>query len=120
MRQRILMGASFAALQSRVLAGETDRQLAQTALGTNQATAFPLIASLTQFTTTAANTGCKPDIASDIGDEYEIINFGVSTLLVYPPLGGTLNNGAANASANLLANTWATLKQISLGVWVMK
>lgn len=120
MRQTILMGASFAAMQARALCEEIDRQLAQTALGNNQATAFPLIATLTQFTTTAAGTGCKPPIGSDIGDEFEIINFGANALAVYPPLAGTLNNGAANASVNVAANTWAKLKQISLGVWVLK
>lgn len=120
MRQTILMGASFAALQARVLCEETDRQLGQTALGNSQATAFPLIATTTQFTTTAGGTGCIPSSKSDIGDEYQIVNFGANALAVYPPLGGTLNGGAANASVNVAADTWATLKQIALGVWVMK
>lgn len=121
MRQTILMGSgNVSALLARVLCEETDRQVGQTALGNNQATAFPLVATLTQFTTTAAGTGCKPSISSDIGDEYEVINFGANNLAVYPPLGGTLNNGGANASVNLAANTWGKLKQIAKGVWILR
>lgn len=120
MRQSVLLGASFAALQARTLCEEVDRDLGVTALGANQAGAYLLKGTLTQFTTTAAGTGCKPPIGSDIGDEFEIINFGANALAVYPPLAGTLNNGAANASVNVAANTWARIKQISLGVWVLK
>lgn len=120
MRQTILMGASFPALQARALCEAFDRDLAATATGNSQATAYAIKGTVTQFTTTAANTGCVVPIGADVGDEFEIINFGASTLAVYPPLGGTLNNGAANAAVNVLANTWARVKQIAVGVWVLK
>lgn len=118
MRQRILNGAGFAALQTRVLCEETDRSLAKTALGNNQATAFKLIASWTQFTTVAAGTGAIVDGTSDIGDEFHVTNFGANALALYPHVGGKINNGGANASINIAANATVKIKRLDLTNWV--
>jgi len=40
-----------------------------------------------------------------------------STLKVYPPVNGTINNGSANASVNILTVKMHTFKAVSAGNW---
>lgn len=82
----------------------------QTASGTNQATAFPIISSnvcIFEVTTTPSGSGVALPI-SDPGDRYLIANNGLNTLTVYtntletaasPKINGTLGStGVTQAS----------------------
>lgn len=82
-----------------------DVQTAVTAAGTTQATAYPLVRDITFVSTTAAGSGVVLQSNLKSGDSIVVFNGGANALLVYPPLGGTINGGAANAGASL-----ATLK----------
>ncbi len=74
------------------------------ATGTTQANALPLPADVCKFTTVSAGTGtilptCNP------GDAGSIFNGGGNALLVYPPVGGTINNLALNTAYSLAVAT---------------
>lgn len=75
-----------------------------TAAGTTQATAAALPAANNFIGTAAASTGVilPPGTA---GDEVFVYNGGASTVAIYPPVGGAINNLAANTAV-----TVATLK----------
>jgi hypothetical protein len=83
-----------------------------TATGSSQATAFPLTNNtLHEFTTVASSTGAVLPIGVT-PSEVTIYNNGASTLTLYPPKGGSIDSGTANASVSLAAGTgvsfWAS------------
>jgi hypothetical protein len=77
---------------------------ALSATGTTQATALPLPADVCKFTTVGAGSGCILP-ASNAGDAGSIFNGGASALLIYPPVGGTINNLGVNAGYSLATAT---------------
>lgn len=83
-----------------------------TAAGSTQATALAIKASTSVFSTTAASTGAVLPVAS-IGDTATIFNGGASTLAVYPPLGGTINGGSANAAVTVATTKGTNLVCVS-------
>lgn len=66
-----------------------------TAAGSTQATATALTADHTKVGTTALSTGV---ILRQIAGMQVVYNGGANALAVYPPVGGTINSGAANAA----------------------
>lgn len=91
-----------------------------TAAGTNQATAAICLNDTNVFTTvglgTAAILGAEKVAGQmnilNIGDEIFICNYGANALLVFPPVGGKILNGALNASVSLAVNTCARFKNL--------
>ena len=84
----------------------------QTATGTTQATAFPISAATTVFGTAPASSGAVlPTLSA--GDEVWVTNYGANTLTVYPPVGGAINNGSANAGVSIAANGTTAFKCVS-------
>lgn len=109
---RKLMGAGLAPLAATNINGDVDTGAANAgaiATGTTQATAYVLAACVTRFGTVAASTGALLPPAAP-GDDYIVANFGANTLTVYPPLGGSIDNGSANAGVTVAANAtkWFT------------
>ncbi len=103
---RKLTGSGLAPLQALNINNDFDGGAANAgavATGSTQATAYPLSACLTRFGTVAASTGAVLPAAAP-ADDYIVINFGVNSLTVYPPLGGSMNNGTVNAGVALAAN----------------
>lgn len=102
-----LTGSGLAPLAAQGIVGDFDAGPAPftgiVATGTTQATAYPLGAVRSRFGTVAASTGAVLPAAAP-GDEFTVTNFGANALAVYPPLGGSLNNGAANTAVNVAAN----------------
>lgn len=90
--------------------GNVDNNL--TAAGSTQATALLVSNDINVVTTTAASTGVilRSDLSA--GDSQEVVNYGASTLTVYPPVGGKINNGSANAGVSVAANTSALYTSI--------
>jgi hypothetical protein len=79
-----------------------------TATGSSQATAFPLTNNtLHEFTTVASSTGAILPIGVT-PSEVTIYNNGASTLTLYPPKGGSIDAGTANASVSLAAGSGVT------------
>jgi hypothetical protein len=101
-------GMSAAAASSAVGGGN----LTITAAGTTQANATLLPMSSLCYVATAANNsgviippgnGSGDLIAT--GDWFLVYNADANNLLLYPPLGGALNNGTTNASLTIATKT---------------
>ena len=108
MTQKAFLTGSGVAGQAaqRIVGGVTGSSTAGlTATGSTQATALPISDDINVVTTAAASTGVilRNDLSQ--GDSQAVVNYGANTLAVYPPVGGKINNAAANAASNL-----ATLK----------
>lgn len=79
-----------------------------TATGTTQATALQLQADVNRFTTVAASSGAILP-AMNPGDSCVVFNGGANALLVYPPVGGTINALAANAGYSVATTSRTAL-----------
>jgi hypothetical protein len=75
-----------------------------TATGTTQANAFALANDVVKFTTVAAGSGIILP-TSNGGDCGSIFNGGANALLIYPPVGGQINNLAVNTAYSLATAT---------------
>lgn len=76
------------------------------AAGTNQAnaTAIGLESPFVQVSNNTASNGVLLPTASYIGQEISIFpQLVTAAMLVYPPVGGTINNGSVNASVTTTA-----------------
>lgn len=103
-----LTGAGFAPLQALGIIGDEDNGAAGagiTAIGATQVTAYAVGAVNSHFTTVAASTGAILPVATAVGEELRIFNYGANSLSVYPPVGGKCNNGVINTAVALAANT---------------
>lgn len=78
---------------AKALEGDWGQNL--TALGSTQATAFPLVADSNIFSTVAASTGA---ILRPVPGRQIVLNNGANALSVYPPVGGKINALATNAA----------------------
>jgi hypothetical protein len=88
-----------------------------TALGSSQATAFVLLNSADhQFTTVASSTGAILPPAK-LPSSVTVFNGGADTLSVYPPVGGTVNAGDANAAYSLAAGDGIEFFAADLLTW---
>lgn len=98
-----LMGSGCSAGLAQSIAGRVTSGLTATG-SSSQANSLAIYSSINVVSTTAANTGVRLPSGS-AGDEMVVANNGASTLTVYPPVGGALNGGSANAGLSV-----ATLK----------
>jgi hypothetical protein len=109
-----LMAAGLGAGLSNAFCADTADN--QTATGTNQATAFETSTAFVRFITVASGTGCLLDNGAR-GDSQYIINAGANTLLVYPHVGGTINQLSANAAFSIPAGSWAAFDRYTDALW---
>jgi hypothetical protein len=93
-----LTGSGIAPLASIGIAGGNISN-SLTAAGTNQATALVLTSlnDIHVITTAAASTGAILPSSLSIGDQMVVVNGGANSITLFPPVGGKLNNGTANA-----------------------
>jgi len=108
--------AGVSPIQAKVLVGDVDMgaplNIGQTATGSTQATAFQISSATTVFGTVASGTGAiLPTVTA--GDELWVTNYGANALTVYPPVGGAINNGSANAGVSIAANGTTAFKCVS-------
>lgn len=94
-----------------IVDGDVDNTVTATG-STSQANSYAIIKSFTVFTTTAANTGARLPAILSAGDQGYIQNNGASTLFCYPPVGGVINGGSANAKVDIATLKGATFKSI--------
>ena len=88
-----------------------------TATGSSQATAYPLLNSGDhQFGTVAASTGAMLPVGR-VPSSVRVFNGGASTLSIYPPVGGAVNGGSANASVSLAAGAGIEFFAEDMGTW---
>lgn len=106
--QANLMGSGCPPLQAQASMGIPKTGL--TATGNSQGTALALPSDFNVFSTVAASTGA---ILPATGGQYQltdtiiVVNHGASTLTVYPPTGGTIGTGSANAGVSVAAGKTA-------------
>lgn len=102
--QRNLMGSGVSAGTAKAMAGRVVTGL--TAAGSSsQANSLAIYSEVNVVTTTGANTGVRLPSNFSAGDSLLVHNNGASTLFIYPPVGGIINGGSANAKVDC-----ATLK----------
>lgn len=88
------------------------------ALGTSQATAFLLDNGVYhEFTTVGSGQGCVLPVPVELPREITISNNGANALLVYPQVGGKIDNGTANASVSVTAGSSVTYWPTSFTNW---
>jgi hypothetical protein len=100
-------------------------QRAQTAAGTTQATGLPVTAQAVQFTTVGASSGATLPYVST-GTRVFIANDGANAVNLYPPVGGLIDQAAANApiviaaggmweGVSLTTSTWTSISPDTQG-----
>lgn len=92
---------------------------AKTGVGTAQATATPITTNFTVLTTSTGQTAfVLPTVAAGSGP-YIVSNANSDTALVFPPSGGTIQGGSANASFSVAQNKTAMFFKTSATAWVV-
>ena len=113
-----LMGLGLAPLVAAQIAGDNASSL--TATGATQVTALLVSSDIAVVTTAAAGTGVIIQSNLNVNDSKVIANLGVNALLIYPPVGGTINLLAANAGLSVpsgkVAQVWQTSATQFVGV----
>lgn len=97
-----LTGSGLAPLAALSIGGTVSNNL--TAAGSTQGTALAVTDDVNISTTTALSTGVILPATLAAGDTMTVANYGANALAVYPPTGGKINNGSANASVSVAAN----------------
>lgn len=100
-----IMGAGVPPLVAQMINGTASDGLVAT--GSTQGTALMLPSDVNVFTTVAASTGCLLNANPAPGDEILVANLGANALLVYPPVGGTIQGGSVNAGFSVAASKTA-------------
>lgn len=116
MRNSTMMATGLQAETAKAVSGGGDTDFGVTATGsTSQANSYAIKAGITTVTGGGANTGVRLPSNAETGDEFWILNDKGSTLFVYPPTGGTISGGSANAKVDLADNTGACYKALTSG-----
>jgi hypothetical protein len=105
MQKRNYSALGLATQLANVMAAGSINATATATGSSSQANSFAIVDDVTVFTTAASNSGARLPSTANTGDTFWIANGDGNTMLIYPPTGGKLNFGTANASASL-----ATLK----------
>lgn len=106
---RNLMGTGASGPAAQASVGYPSTSLVAT--GTVQGDALPLPSDFNVFGTVAANTGAILP-TSNTADWLTVVNHGANTLKVYPPVGGKIANGSANAAFSVAATKTAQFQCI--------
>lgn len=115
-----LMGSGVSAPAARAMRGSMQAgNTAQTATGNNQATAFPIAADITEFSTVAASTGAiLPNGPRQYrGDTAFVANQGANALAIYPPVGFQIGTAGVNAAVSIPAGKTAFFLSRGDGNW---
>lgn len=122
--QSNLLGAGCPGLQAQVSLGNPSvASLSITAAGASQGTAAVISTDYNVVTTAAASTGVILPVCGASGnlvqipDSITIVNHGANPLSVYPPVGGKIANGVANAALALAATKSGTYTCIGVNLY---
>lgn len=94
-----LMQSGAAPSLARAICGQSSGAL--TLAGTLQADAVALPAAVNIIGTASANQGGILRADLNVGEEQVVINTTGATIKVYPPIGGKINGGSANAAVSI-------------------
>lgn len=87
-----------------------------TAAGTTQATAYQLTKSISIIGTAALSSGVILPGNCGHSDVLRVKNEGANAATVYPPVGGTIDGGAANAGVSVAVAAGVTLVCVDNGL----
>ena len=105
--------------EAQAVCGVLQTDLGATALGTTVADAYTLKGDITSFTGGAGNSGFKPPVNSEVGDEFEVANWSGATLIAYPAAAdGQINNNAAGTGINAADKKTIKIKLIAPKKWM--
>ena len=99
MRASDLVKAHFPAQQAKAIVGTFDGSVVQA--GSGQSTAYAVKAANTHV---ASGTGGVILPVANAGDSFTVMNAAAANCIVYPPTGGKMNDGSANAGITLADN----------------
>ncbi len=88
--------------------------------GTAQAGATPLTGTINQVTTSAGQTAVVLPSTQPFGTSVNVYVSTATTALVFPPSGGNINEGAANASFSVAQSRVASFVRLSATKWVVQ
>jgi hypothetical protein len=117
MKQTKLMGLGISAAAAAQLAEAADLTTGITAAGTTQAGAQAIYADVNVVATAAASSGVLLPNDRTAGDVVEVTNLGANSLSVYPPSGGNIGTGAANAPLALAVGKTGRYRLVSATQW---
>lgn len=103
-RVATLVGTGVAPSSAQATVGFND--IGVTATGSNsQANSYAIQYSNTFVGTAASGSGVRLPTGASPGDSFFIYNGGANTLHIYPPTGGVINGGSANAAYDIATLT---------------
>lgn len=89
------------------------------AAGATQAAGTPISGALNVVTSSTTSTAISLTLPKSVaaGDKMHVINTTAVALTVFPPVGGAINGGTADASVALGANKGAVYVSLGGGNW---
>jgi len=103
--------------QARVIAGTVDTDVTATG-DSSQDDSYLISAALTYVTGGGATTGVRLPADAQVSDSFTIGNGSGSNLLVYPPTGGAINGGSANAAKTVSNGKGILIKRVDATNWI--
>ena len=110
-----MAGVGFNIEHAKALIGT--KALTVSAAGTVQGDATELTAACNLVTTVASGAGVVITSGYPEDSQMRVFNGGANALKIYPPSGGAINNGSANAAISLQAGDGVVLARLSSTVW---
>ncbi len=108
-----LVGLGMPAQVSEILGGNPN---ALTGAGTTQADAAKVLTKNTELSG-ASNSGVVIPTTASVMRPYYFYNSGANSVIVYAPVGGTLNSAASTTGLTIATHKGAILWQYKKGAW---
>ena len=89
-------------------------------VGTAQSGATPLTGTINQVTTSAGQTAFLLPSTQPLGTSVNVYVSTSTAALVFPPSGGNINEGAANASFSVAQSRVASFVRVSATKWLVQ
>jgi hypothetical protein len=87
-------------------------------VGTAQSGATPLTGTMNQVTTSAGQTAFLLSSAQPLGTSTNVYVSTATAALVFPPVGASINEGAANASFSVAQAKFTSFVRVSATKWL--
>jgi hypothetical protein len=88
--------------------------------GTAQSGATPLTGTINQVTTASGQTAVLLPSTQPLGTSVNVYVSTATAALVFPPSGGSINEGAANASFSVAQSRLASFVRVSATKWLVQ
>ena len=88
--------------------------------GTAQSGATPLVGTINQVTTSAGQTAVLLPSTQPLGTSVNVYVSTATAALVFPPSGGAINEGSANASFSVAQSRVASFVRVSVTKWIVQ